>query len=109
LSLIEAAGDAYHHTSQWIDDGWNGEKPYIDQINESIAHAADKYADLADEITRLRQQVATLTEQRDLAVEALARTRNMIRNYPDAAENCANDALAAIQSSEVTNHMKGVE
>ena len=49
LSLIEEAGDAYYHTSQWIDDGWNGEKPYLVQINESIEFAAKSYLSLQDE------------------------------------------------------------
>ena len=64
LSLIEDAGTAYHHTSQWIEDGWNGEKPYLDQINESISFAANAYLDL-------KEQIATLTHQRDLAIKAL--------------------------------------
>ena len=64
LSLIEDAGDAYHHTSQWIDDGWNGEKSYLDQINESIAFAAKSYLNL-------QEQIIELTRQRGLAVEAL--------------------------------------
>ena len=64
LSLIEDAGTAYHHTSQWIENGWNGERSYLDQINESIAFAANAYLDL-------KEQIATLTRQRDLAVEAL--------------------------------------
>ena len=60
LSSIEEAGDSYHHTSQWLDDGWNGEKPYIDQINERIAFAADKYSDVSDELTRLQSENAEL-------------------------------------------------
>ena len=68
LSLIEDAGTAYHHTSQWIEDGWNGEKPYLDQINESIAFAAKSYLNL-------QEQIIELTRQRDLVVEALENCR----------------------------------
>ena len=75
LSLIEDAGTAYHHTSQWIEDDWNGEKPYLDQINESIAFAANAYLDL-------KEQIATLTRQRDLAVEAITRAIDMA-GHPD--------------------------
>ena len=64
LSLIEDAGTAYHHTSRWIEDGWNGEKPYLDQINESIVFAAKSYLNL-------QEQIIELTRQRDLAVEAI--------------------------------------
>ena len=63
LSLIEEAGDAYHHTSQWIDDGWTGEKPYLVQINESIEFAAKSYLSLQDENNELRTQLAK-AEQR---------------------------------------------
>ena len=75
LSLIEDAGTAYHHTSQWIEDGWNGEKPYLDQINESISFAANAYLDL-------KEQIATLTRKRELAVEAIARAIDMV-GHPD--------------------------
>ena len=57
LSLIEEAGDSYHHTSSWLDEGWKGEKPYIDRINESIEFAANSYSDLIDALTT---QVAAL-------------------------------------------------
>jgi len=57
LSLIEEAGDSYHHTSQWIDEGWNGEKPYIDRINESIEFAANSYSDLIDALTALKAEL----------------------------------------------------
>ncbi len=57
LSLIEEAGDSYHHTSKWLDEGWNGEKPYIDRINESIEFAANSYSDLIDALTALKAEV----------------------------------------------------
>ena len=40
LEAIEKAGDAFHHTSQWADEGWCGEKSQLDQINEKIEQAA---------------------------------------------------------------------
>ena len=57
LSLIEEAGDSYHHTSKWLDEGWNGEKPYIDRINESIESAANSYSDLIDALTALKAEL----------------------------------------------------
>ena len=57
LSLIEEAGDSYHHTSKWLDEGWNGEKPYIDRINESIEFAANSYSDLIDALTALKAEL----------------------------------------------------
>ena len=57
LSLIEEAGDSYHHTSQWLDEGWNGEKPYIAKINESIEFAANSYSDLIDALTALKSEL----------------------------------------------------
>ena len=63
LSLIEEAGDSYHHTSQWIDEGWNGEKPYIDRINESIEFAANSYSDLIDALTALKTENETAWAQ----------------------------------------------
>lgn len=64
LSLIEDAGTAYHHTSQWIENGWNGERSYLDQINESIAFAAKSYLNL-------QEQIIELTRQRDELIAAL--------------------------------------
>ena len=58
LSLIEDAGSSYHHTSQWIDEGWNGEKPFIDQINESISFAADKFLDFSDKLATLQNELS---------------------------------------------------
>ena len=63
LSLIEEAGDSYHHTSKWLDEGWNGEKPYIDRINESIEFAANSYSDLIDALTALKTENATAWAQ----------------------------------------------
>ena len=60
LSLIEEAGDSYYHTSQWLDEGWNGEKPYIDRINESIEFAANSYSDLIDALTALQYELEKL-------------------------------------------------
>ena len=60
LSLIEEAGDSYHHTSQWLDEGWNGEKPYIDRINESIEFAANSYSDLIDALTALKTELCEI-------------------------------------------------
>ena len=57
LSLIEEAGDSYHHTSQWLDEGWNGEKPYIAKINESIEFAANSYSDLIDALAALKAEL----------------------------------------------------
>lgn len=98
----------------------------VDQFDEPQAdHVACVLIGCGNEITRLRQQVATLTEQRDMAVEAL---RKMNRAYVSLMENgrdrivmlggeCdpvdvmeradpalieAKKALAAIQSAEVT-------
>jgi len=81
---------------------------------------ADAWARAEDEITRLRQQVATLTEQRDLAVEALEEMTTRIKDHPayeelseydecevggDTAEfsylgRLGDSAIAAIQSSK---------
>ena len=63
LSLIEEAGDSYHHTSKWLDEGWNGEKPYIDRINESIEFAANSYSDLIDALTALKAENETAWAQ----------------------------------------------
>lgn len=63
LSLIEEAGDSYHHTSKWLDEGWNGEKPYIDRINESIEFAANSYSDLIDALAALKGENATAWAQ----------------------------------------------
>ena len=63
LSLIEEAGDSYHHTSKWLDEGWNGEKPYIDRINESIEFAANSYSDLIDALTALKTENETAWAQ----------------------------------------------
>ena len=63
LSLIEEAGDSYYHTSQWLDEGWNGEKPYIDRINESIEFAANSYSDLIDALTALKAENETAWAQ----------------------------------------------
>lgn len=93
LSLIEDAGTAYHHTSQWIEDGWNGERPYLDQINESIAFAANAYLDL-------KAQIATLTRQRDLAVEALHHISLCSQNSMSSQRQCGELARAAIKESE---------
>jgi hypothetical protein len=91
LSLIEDAGTAYHHTSQWIDDGWNGEKPYLGQINESIAFAAKSYLNL-------QEQIIELTQQRDLAVEAM---REALECGEDGDWQSARRILAtAIKESE---------
>jgi len=76
LSLIEDAGDAYYHTSQWVDDGWNGEKPYMEQINESIEFAAGKYCDVSEEITTLRARVAELEKERDAAIAEAVKAEN---------------------------------
>ena len=69
-------------------------------------------ADAADEIARLRQQVATLTERQDIAVEALNEINNwlvcaciatpedMAQSF-DHMQSVADKALDAIQSSEV--------
>ena len=62
-----------------------------------------------EEIARLRQQLATLTQQRDMAVEALT-IISLIEDAYDGgdwdeiekARIIANKAIAAIQSSEVT-------
>lgn len=67
----------------------------------------------AEEITHLRQQVATLTEQRDMAVEALKTFIDEHEECTDAGDwmafmcspeslHMAEEALAAIQSREVT-------
>ena len=56
LSLIEEAGDSYHHTRQWLEEGWNGEKPYINRINESIKFAANSYSDLIDALATLKAE-----------------------------------------------------
>ena len=71
LSLIEEAGDAYHHTSQWIEDGWTGEKPYLVQINESIEFAAKSYLSLQDENNELRTQLAASQLHAEQLREAL--------------------------------------
>ena len=63
LSLIEEAGDSYHHTSKWLDEGWNGEKPYIDRINESIEFAANSYSDLIDALAALKTENETAWAQ----------------------------------------------
>ena len=63
LSLIEEAGDSYHHTSKWLDEGWNGEKPYIARINESIEFAANSYSDLIDALTALKTENETAWAQ----------------------------------------------
>jgi hypothetical protein len=80
--------------------------------------SADNARDAAGEITRLRQQVATLTEQRDIAVEALFIASETFREYasihaakapPDLKKAEFNgfraqqmiDALKDIKSSEV--------
>ena len=94
LSLIEDAGTAYHHTSQWIEDGWNGEKPYLDQINESIAFAAKSYLNL-------QEQIIELTRQRDLAVEALKEMLEYAGIIEERCDSIATDkARAAIKESE---------
>lgn len=58
----------------------------------------------ADEITRLRQQVDTLTEQRDLAVEALKKAAVAFWELHDADIHAkmTEEAITAIQSAEVT-------
>lgn len=43
------------------------------------------------------RKIVDLTKQRNELLAALARTRNMIRSNPDAAENCANDAITRVK------------
>jgi hypothetical protein len=38
ISMIERAGDGYHHTSEW-GESEKGKLSYIDQINEKILEA----------------------------------------------------------------------
>ena len=99
LSLIEEAGDAYYHTSQWIDDGWNGEKPYLVQINESIAFAAKSYLNLQEQIIELTRRRDNLLAKVDLSVEALRYGRLYAPDGSIALDNI-NAALSAIKESE---------
>ena len=45
-------------------------------------------------------EITILKQQRDELLAALARTRNMIRSNPEAAENCANSAIASVKEQE---------
>jgi hypothetical protein len=38
LNAIESAGDCWHHTSQWSEEGYDG-KSSMDRINEKIEAA----------------------------------------------------------------------
>ena len=102
LALIEDAGTAYHHTSQWSEDGWDGERPYLDQINESIAFAANAYLDLKEQIATLTRQRDNLLAQVNLAVNALeciAGRRMFIDNLASNVD-IAVMTLDAIKESE---------
>lgn len=45
----------------------------------------------------IKDRFLELEKQRNELLAALARTRNMIRSNPDAAENCANDAITRVK------------
>lgn len=81
----------------------------VDQFDEPQAdHVAYVLIGCSNEITRLRQQVATLTEQRDLALVALGGTVGVCQAFADCsttAKRAAEDGdrlIAAIRSAEVT-------
>ena len=60
--------------------------------------ALEKQRDeLQAQLTEARNALLREGMQRDELLEALARTRNMIRSNPKAAENCANDAIASVK------------
>jgi hypothetical protein len=97
-----------------IDDMWDDEEDLQQfsrvthpRITKSQSEVSIEYA----EIAHLRQQVATLTEQRDMAVEAVRQTTkcllsgltggNVRASTARKALEMADEALAAIQSSEV--------
>jgi hypothetical protein len=48
LSAIENAGDGYHHTSQW-GESENGDKSYIDFIQDAANKCADKIKKLTSD------------------------------------------------------------
>lgn len=54
---------------------------------------------MQEAIEELQYALSKVVEQRDDLLAALARTRNMIRSNPDAAENCANEAIAAVRGA----------
>jgi hypothetical protein len=64
IQLIEDAGDAYHHTSQWDEDSGNDEPTYTERINAAILVARDAIADLT-------RQLAEVTKERDAALKRL--------------------------------------
>jgi len=75
-------------------EGVKMEEPCED--NMAIDHCINVLEDCGNDIASLRQQVATLTEQRDLAVEALKKCR-----YRSLCDEVVDKALTTIQSSEV--------
>lgn len=64
-----------------------------------------QFETIDDEITSLRQQVATLTEQRDMAVEVLRLCVDHISGHTawttEEEDAILDKAIATIQSSEV--------
>ena len=58
-------------------------------FNPQVVERVDGDPELCD--------VCLLKRQRDELLVALARTRNLIRSAPDAAETCANDAIAKVK------------
>ena len=64
----------------------------IRERDEAIA-GRRAYKELAVKHAQERDEAR---EQRDRLAEALARTRNMIKSHPDAAETCATEALQSL-------------
>ena len=49
LSKLEEAGHAYHHTSQWQEEGYSGEPSYVDQIQKVADDAANQWVNELDQ------------------------------------------------------------
>ena len=63
----------------------------LTMLNIRYGAAAMHHADNMQEVT----------EQRNRLAAALARTRNMIKSHPDAAETCATEALQSLTKNGI--------
>lgn len=82
IEMLEAAGDAYHHTGQWADDGWGGEKPYTDQIDGKIIEASAQYQHKEAELAYLRARL-----------EKAERDAEICRSERDHSASCKENAV----------------
>jgi len=71
LHLLEMAGNGYHHTNGWVEEGYGGEPSYVDQIDALAKKKAEEIAALRADLSKaLGSLDATNIEITNLRVDA---------------------------------------